>query len=615
MRQGRSFMDSRIFTFTEKKDGVRVAPGDMYDDRKGYGFLQFGTQTSPADRFTGSGGWNPGEEWIKKQEALSSVLWYETEDGVEISEEGMPLRFRAAVPENGTYRITVDIRGGRDGLTDLMLYSGRRNLVRRDLNIGPGEEFSISYCVQVCPYIPVVGKGAKDDRSIYVTVLNRTGGRARLTGITIEKTECPTLYIAGDSLVTDYESLYPYNPLRNYGSWGQNLLQYFSKIAVSDQAHGGLTTNCFRDDGHWDIISRNIKPGDLFMMEFGHNDQKRRNLKAFDQYAANLRWYILQIRRKGAFPVIVTSLSRIPGKDGDGYFDLLEDYAESCRRVGKELHVPVIDLHSYSFRLWCDMGSAIYPDYFCDTTHTNDFGALLAAKFIGEEIRRLAADPLYACIAAGINAYDGDAWVPNKSLRPAADTGTGASHSEVLEEEHPVLPTDLPELPYADCSGIPREQELKKAMAKGLLDPCILYFHPFDEMPRGQFLYLFFKAAKTPARRSYQGRYCDIYKYEFDAQNVQTALDAGLLDETTTPDDRFRPDDGLTCGELVSFMVRSLQPEADRDLDMEICEKLAADMGLLWDGYRREEKTNRADCTAALVKMMDIQEAGKMACK
>ena len=71
-------MDSRIFSFTEKKDGVRVAPEDIYDDRKGYGFLQFGTQTAPADRFTGSGGWNPGEEWAKKQEEWSPVLWYGT---------------------------------------------------------------------------------------------------------------------------------------------------------------------------------------------------------------------------------------------------------------------------------------------------------------------------------------------------------------------------------------------------------------------------------------------------------------------------------------------------------------------------------------------------------
>lgn len=49
-------------------------------------------------------------------------------------------------------------------------------------------------------------------------------------------------------------------------------------------------------------------------MEFGHNDQKRRYLKAFDQYAANLRRYVRQIREKGAYPMIVTSLSRIPGK-------------------------------------------------------------------------------------------------------------------------------------------------------------------------------------------------------------------------------------------------------------------------------------------------------------
>lgn len=72
---------------------------------------------------------------------------------------------------------------------------------------------------------------------------------------------------------------------------------------------------------------------------------------------------------------------------------------------------------------------------------------------------------------------------------------------------------------------------------------------------------MFFKAAPMPVKRGYQGRFCDIYRYEFDAQNVQTALDAGLVDETTTPEDRFRPDDGLTCGELAEFMVRSLQPE------------------------------------------------------
>ena len=43
------------------------------------------------------------------------------------------------------------------------------------------------------------------------------------------------------------------------------------------------------------------------------------------------------------------------------------------------------------------------------------------------------------------------------------------------------------------------------------------------------------------------------------------------MDETTIPEDRFRPDDGPTCGELAEFMVRSPQPEGKRGLDMQTC--------------------------------------------
>lgn len=144
---------------------------------------------------------------------------------------------------------------------------------------------------------------------------------------------------------------------------------------------------------------------------------------------------------------------------------MLEDYALSCLRVGRELHVPVIDLHACSFRTLCDMGPEITPDYFMDTTHTNDYGALLTAGFIAEEIVRLQAEPLCGMR----NDFAGKPWKPDVSLRPA-DTVSSAQ-----KEERPILPTDLPKLPYADCKGIPQEGILKKAMVKGLLDPCILF--------------------------------------------------------------------------------------------------------------------------------------------
>ena len=41
---------------------------------------------------------------------------------------------------------------------------------------------------------------------------------------------------------------------------------------------------------------------------------------------------------------------------------------------------------------------------------------------------------------------------------------------------------------------------------------------------------------------------------------------------------------------------------------MQTCEQEAKRLGLLWDGYERNAAVNRADCTAALVRMMEIRE-------
>ncbi|MCD8327216.1 MAG: GDSL-type esterase/lipase family protein [Lachnospiraceae bacterium] len=511
---------------------------------------------------------------------------------------GFPFTRRLQVPRKGVYCVTVRLSGGRTGVRNLNLYTGRRNLIRRDMELAPGELCTVAFYAHVCEYIPVVGEGAKLDLSITVTLLGDADCLADcFLSMAAEEASVPTVFIGGDSLVADYEAEYPYNPLMNFGSWGQNLPQYFQGMAFCNQAHGGLTTNCFRQDGHWNIVRDNIRPGDVFMMQFGHNDQKRRNLKAFVQYASNLRWYISEVRERGGYPVIVTSMSRIPGKDGDGWYDLLEEYEQSCLRVGRECHVPVINLHDYSFRLFCEKGVDWCRDYFMDVTHTNDYGALLMSRFIAGELVRQNVEPF----VLHRNDFDGEPWTPETSLRPRE----AVASSE--KEERPVLPHDLPKLPYADCRGIPQEQKLKEAMWKGLLDPCILYFHPFEEMPRGQFLYLFFKAMPDRVRKPWSGVYCDVYRYEWDAGNIQAAYDSGLIDASTTPDRRFRPDDGLTGGELASIMVRSLHPLGEREISMEDCEKEAEKLGLLWDGYSAGRWVNRADCTAALVNLMDVK--------
>ncbi len=512
---------------------------------------------------------------------------------------GCPLQFLAGVPHKGVYRVTVGLAGGANGEKNLNLYTGRRNLIRRDMEIAAGETYEVTFCSHVCEYLPVVGEAAQLDLHIRVSLLGGNSNPTKcLQSVQIEEADVPTVFIGGDSLVADYEAEYPYNPLMSFGSWGQNLPQYFDGLAFCNQAHGGLTTNCFRQDGHWDIVRDNIKPGDVFMFQFGHNDQKRRNLKAYVQYASNLRWYISEVRERGAYPVIVTSMSRVPSRDEDGWFDLLKEYEDSCLRVGQECHVPVINLHDYSFRLFCEKGVDWCRDYFMDVTHTNDYGALLMTEFIAGELLRLSVQPF----ASHRNAFSESPWKPDSSLRPQN------SVSSVKKEERPVLPHDLPKLPYADCQGIKQEQKLKEAMWKGLLDPCIKFYHPFDDLPRGQFLYLFFKAMPDRVRKPWSAPYCDVYRYEWDAGNIQAAYDSGLVDETTTPDRRFRPDDPLTGAELLSFMIRSLHPVAERDISMTDCERQARDLGLLWDGYDKDAPVGRADCTAALVDLMNIAQ-------
>lgn len=583
-------MYSKKYEFTEGNSIPEWKGKNGGTEEAGCGFLHLNTRWESMDHYTGTGGWVPGKG-AGEIEGLLQPEWREA--GAESRSDEIPVIFRAEVPSTGVYKVSVCVKAGSGSVPDLRLYTNRRNLVRRSISIEDNGEFNCQFYVNVCEYIPVMGKPPVLDQAVYVTMLGRG---ARLAEVTIKESQAPTVYVGGDSLVADYPGQYPYNPLINGGSWGQNILQYFDGMAVNNQAHGGMTTNCFRDDGHWDIICRNLCPGDVFLFEFGHNDQKRRNLKAFDQYAANLRWYISQVRKMGGFPVIVTSLSRIPGRDSRGYFDLLEDYAESCRRTGRELQVPVIDLHEYSFRLMCEMGTEKCRNYFNDVTHTNDYGAIMMADYVAEEIRRLMIRPM----CSAMNNYRGKQWIPDESLRPIN------APSSADKPEKPILSTDLPELPYADCRHIPQLPVLKEAMAKGLLDPCLKYFHPFEEIPRGQFLYLFFKASPSPAKQSYQGKYCDIYKYEFDASNVQAAIEAELIDETTTPLDRFRPDDGLTGGELISFIVRSLHNTGDRGWNKSQCEQQAKSLGLLWQGYEKNKAVNRADCTQALVHMMNL---------
>ena len=97
----------------------------------------------------------------------------------------------------------------------------------------------------------------------------------------------PRIFWIGDSTVQ----------FNNISTWpqcgmGQVLDLYVRPgIAVYDHARNGRSTKSFYDEGLWAPVEAALCPGDLLLMQFGHNDEKSEDPTRYaapDQFAANL---------------------------------------------------------------------------------------------------------------------------------------------------------------------------------------------------------------------------------------------------------------------------------------------------------------------------------------
>ena len=575
-------MYTKTFTF-----GSVLSPSVLFTKERGYGFVnqeQLDGKTK-SEQALFSGGWNlrPSalEEW---KTSLAAVP-----EGVKIQKERFAMIFKVLVPEEGSYHITVKITADSEGIDSMMLFSGRRNLIERDISVAPYQSYEKSFLAYVAPYIPAMTSVPCMEKAVYISAV---GKNACFSEIRIEKTESPVLFIAGDSTLTDQNAEFPYYPYGSCCGWAQVIPQYFPTLAVCNQAHSGMTTNCFREDGHWTILKEHLKKQDIVLLEFGHNDQKRRNLSAFGGYINNLRWYIKEIRQAGAYPIILSPISRIPFEDRGRYCSLLTAYAHASKMAAEECQVPFIDLHTLTFHFFCKIGVEAARDYFIagDITHTNDYGANQIASFVVSEILQQSIEPLNSLLSfSEKNVYS-----------PDSDT------KEIPEKSAEESMISI-EVPYVDVQGIPQYSMIKKALQGGLLDPCVMHLHPKDDMPRAQFLMVLFKALRIAGKRPYLGEFCDLSRYEWDSSYVQTCIEENFIDPDTVPDGRFRPDEALTRGEFASFIIRGMQKNIlERNISLDDCMKQAIQNGILSEEGEKENRICRADCYAGLVRVMEI---------
>ena len=256
-----------------------------------------------------------------------------------------------------------------------------------------------------------------------------SGPRTCLQDLEIARAEVPTIFLAGDSTVTDQ----PFEPTT---SWGQMLPRFFKPgIAVANHAESGETLKSFITGLRLDKVLSQMKKGDWLFIQFGHNDMKENwpqtYVQAFTTYKQYLKVLIAEARLRGATPVLVTSMHRRNfGPDGK-IRNTLGDYPEAVRQTAREEKVALIDLHAMSAAFYEALGPEKSPVAFGaggrDATHHSAYGAYELAKCVVTGIRAANLD-LVKYLVEDVGAFDPahpdspDAWnlpaSPRFSNRP-----------------------------------------------------------------------------------------------------------------------------------------------------------------------------------------------------
>lgn len=210
-----------------------------------------------------------------------------------------------------------------------------------------------------------------------------------------------TIWLIGDSTVEDNRA-----PFRG---WGWALPGFVSAgVTVRNHAMSGCSSRSFRDEGRFVPVEAGMQPGDLLLIQFGHNDEKDAPALHTDpdtSYREQLARFCDAALRKGAQPVLVTPVSRrwfIPG--GEMLYTHGE-YPSAMRSLAAERGIPLIDLKSASRALYLSLGEAgtaalfvrlapgEHPDFpqgHDDKTHFNAQGARQIAALVAQGV---ADDP------------------------------------------------------------------------------------------------------------------------------------------------------------------------------------------------------------------------------
>ncbi len=242
----------------------------------------------------------------------------------------------------------------------------------------------------------------------------------------------PTLFLVGDSTVRNGHG----DGANNQMGWGEPIVGYFdtTKINVVNRAIGGRSSRTYIAEGHWAETLKLMKPGDVVLFQFGHNDggvpdeptraraslpgvgaetmeienpilKKHETVHTFGWYMTE---YVEDARAKGVTPILCSLVPRKTWQNGK-IVRGAASYGGWTRDVAAKEHAGFIDLNEITARKYDALGEAAVEPLFGDPhTHTTLAGAVINAESVVEGLKALPDDPVAKDFSAA-----------GKALKPA----------------------------------------------------------------------------------------------------------------------------------------------------------------------------------------------------
>ncbi|REE82114.1 lysophospholipase L1-like esterase [Lutibacter oceani] len=213
-----------------------------------------------------------------------------------------------------------------------------------------------------------------------------------------------TIYAIGDSTMANKK-----NPSENpEHGWVQVLPQFFnSNVSIDNRAVNGRSTRSFIAENKWEAVLKTLKKGDYVLIQFGHNDQKEKDPKRYTNphtaYRNNLIKFVSETRKKGAIPVLFSSIVRRKFNEYGTLVDTHGVYPLEVRLVANEFNVTFVDLqylteqleesygveNSKKLHLHFEAGeNSYYNEAKHDDTHLSELGATEVSKLVIEAIKK-----------------------------------------------------------------------------------------------------------------------------------------------------------------------------------------------------------------------------------